>query len=221
VIAPRDRSAFLEPGDARPGSPAAAAPAGSSGQAFVLYLLSFVPTYVRWELGELARRGVPVRVVVPGTWPRAAMWDRIGGLPAGVNGRLGLRVADFHSWLSRGSWSVAPAAASVLARATARQGPAVVPLAGRSLREGTFRHFLAAAWLAEQLRGTPVARVHVHFARDAADVGLLLARLLGVPSALGACNACWSDHPGSSPFPSSTGDTWGTSSARTSPHAFT
>ena len=154
---------------------------GSPGRPVVLYLLRFVPTYVRWELEELARRGVPVRVVVSKPWSRATMWDRIGGSPVGGNGDLGIRVEDFHGWLSRESRSVAPAAADVLVRSIARHARTALWLAVRSLREGTFRHFLAAGWLAERFRGEPIARVHAHFAKDAADIGVLLARLLGVP----------------------------------------
>ena len=54
-------------------------------------------------------------------------------------------------------------------------------LAGRCLREGVFRHFLAAGWLADRLAREKIGRVHAHFATDAAWVGALLAELLGVP----------------------------------------
>ncbi len=148
----------------------------------VLYVLSFVPTYVEWELRELVRRGVPVRVVLPPPWPRASMWDGITGFDRGAAGGLDVRTADFHVWLTEPAGALARRAAALLTRLARRQrGRVAFRLAARCLREGTFRHYLAAAWLADVLRDEHIGRVHSHFATDAAYVGLLLAQLVGAP----------------------------------------
>ena len=92
------------------GSPAAAHPrATEPGQGgAVLYLLPYLPTYVAWELEELARRGVEVCVVLSAPWPRAVLWDRITGFAPGAAGTA-IRRADFHAWLTDPARSLAPA----------------------------------------------------------------------------------------------------------------
>ena len=147
----------------------------------MLYLLTFVPSYVEWELRELSRRGVPLCVMLPAPWPRAAMWDHITGLDRGAAGALDIRTADFHAWLTRSARSLARPGATMLARLSRRRPRMTARLAGRCLREGVFRHFLAAGWLADRLAREKIGRVHAHFATDAAWVGALLAELLGVP----------------------------------------
>ena len=153
----------------------------------VLYVLSFIPTYVAWELQELVRRGVPVCVVLPAPWPRASMWDRITEFDRGAPGGLDVRTADFQLWLTQPARALARRATALLTRLARRQPRAAVRLAARCLREGTFRHLLAAASLAEVMceraaHAAPrIARVHAHFATDAAYVASLLAQLLGVP----------------------------------------
>lgn len=179
---------------------AAASPATRS----VLYVLTFLPTYIQSEIGELQRRGVRVSVVLPAPWPRAAMWNQITGLDRNVPGGPELRIADFRSWLTERPRVLVRPAARLLARVWRRRGARALRLAVRSLRDGTFRHYLAAASLSEVLTdrsaeaegGAPeeqpegragaraVGRVHAHFATDAAHVGAALAGLLGVPFSL-------------------------------------
>lgn len=155
--------------------------AESRRPAAVLYVLSFVPTYVEWELRELVRRGVSVRVVLPAPWPRASMWDHITGFERGAPNGPVIRPADFHDWLAQPARALVRPAAALLTRLRRRRPRAAAGLAVQCLREGTFRHFLAAAWLAEVLGEEPIGRVHSHFATDAASVGSLLAQLIGVP----------------------------------------
>ena len=171
----------------------------------MLYVLSFMPTYVQWEACELRRRGVPVSIVLPAPWPRAAMWDHITGFDRHASGGPEVHTADFRHWLTKPIRALAHPAALLLARVWRRRGRAALRLAARCLYDGTFRHYLAATWLAEVLadgstgvvggvgEGQPlrpprrgdgalvVGRVHAHFATDAAEVGALLAQLLGVP----------------------------------------
>jgi glycosyltransferase involved in cell wall biosynthesis len=147
----------------------------------VVYVLSFVPTYVDWELRELARRGVALCVVLPASFPRASMWDHITGSDRSAEGGPGVRTADFHAWLEGPARTLARPGSRVLARWARRAPRTTSHLALRCLRDRTFRHFLAAGDLADALRAQPIARVHSHFATDAACVGALLAELLGVP----------------------------------------
>ena len=171
----------------------------------MLYVLAFMPTYVQWEVDELSRRGVPVSIVLPEPWPRAVMWEHITGFQR--NGPHGPQVhtADYRRWLRIPLRALARPAASLLVTAWRRRGAAALQLAVRCLRDGTFRSYLAAIWLCEVLAGESarvahragvgraalrprsgdaalvVGRVHAHFAGDAAEVGSLLAQLLGVP----------------------------------------
>lgn len=144
----------------------------------VLYVLSFVPTYVSQELRALAQRGVRVRVVLPAAYPRAAMWDHING---GGLRDPDVRTIDFHWWLAAPARAIARPGAALLARLVGRFPHRALQVAARSAREGTLRHLLAAACIIEAMRGEPIDRVHSHFATDPAYVGLLLAELTGVP----------------------------------------
>jgi glycosyltransferase involved in cell wall biosynthesis len=149
----------------------------------VLYVLSFVPTYVQWEVGELVRRGIPVCTVLPPAWPRASMWQQITGFAPGASDGPVVRAADFHAWLARPIDSLARPA-GVLLRRSRRRVRGLPRLAARCLRDGTFRHFLAALWLADLLQAERFTRIHSHFATDPAQVGALLAQLTGVPFTL-------------------------------------
>ena len=149
----------------------------------MLYVLSFVPTYVQWEVGELVRRGIPVCMVLPAAWPRAAMWEQITGFAPGARGGPAVRAADFHSWLARPMNTLARPAVALLTRSRQRRG-GVARLAARCLRDGTFRHLLAALWLSDVLQAERFTRIHSHFATDPAQVGALLAQLAGVPFTL-------------------------------------
>jgi glycosyltransferase involved in cell wall biosynthesis len=149
-----------------------------------LYVLAFVPTYVAWELNELERRGVTVRVVVPAAWPRASMWNEISGGAHGAGNGVDVRSLDFHHWLVQPARALVRPGAGVLARLTRRRSHLVPRFALRCLREGTSRHFLAAGELDEMFGEGEIGRVHAHFATDAAHVGALLARLRGVPFTL-------------------------------------
>ena len=183
VYAARELDAAATPDPGSAPQPAAA----PRRRASVLYVLSFVPTYVQWEMRELMRRGVPVSVVLPAAWPRAAMWDHITGFDRHAPDGPAVRVADFHGWLAQPARALARPAALLLARVWRRRARVALPLAARCVREGTVRQYLAAAWLAEVSTGGDapaidrISRVHSHFATDAAYVGSLLAQLLGVP----------------------------------------
>lgn len=173
--------------------PAVAPPESRS----VLYVLSFLPTYILSELRELQRRGVRLTVIVPAPWPRAAMWDHITGLDRDAADGPELCTADFRSWLTRPPKTQPRRVAQLLARVWLRRGAPALRLARRSWRDGTFRHYLAAAWLSTVLtdrspalgvgrgeRRCAIDRVHAHFATDAALVAAALAELLDVPFSL-------------------------------------
>lgn len=167
----------------RPGPADAGAALAPGRHGGVLYVLSFLPTYVQWEVSELMRRGLPVCTVLPAAWPRAAMWEQITGVAPGASGGPVVRTADFHPWLSRPIDRLARPAVALLAGAR-RRLPGIPRLAARCLRDGTFRHLLAALWLADVLQAERFTRIHSHFATDPAQVGALLAQLAGVPFTL-------------------------------------
>jgi glycosyltransferase involved in cell wall biosynthesis len=148
-------------------------------RASVLYVLSFVPTYVEWELAELVRRGVRIRVVLPGAWSRAAMWDRIRDGADG--GGAVVHTADFHQWLAQPAHGLVRRAARLMARRLRHHPRRTVRLAARCVRDGTVRHLLAAIWLTEVLGEHAMAGVHSHFATDAAVIAALFAELIDVP----------------------------------------
>src|SRR5262245_55276477 len=71
-------AAAMGPGDRGRATMTVAARA-PAGQGALLYLLSFLPTYVQWELEEIRRRGIAVEVILPEPWPRSVLWDQITG----------------------------------------------------------------------------------------------------------------------------------------------
>src|SRR5215470_3863191 len=86
----------------------------------LLYLLSFLPTYVQWELQEICRRGIPVEVILSAPWPRSVLWDEITELHGRPPEGLRVRALTFHAWLSAPMRSLASEARPLLARVLAR-----------------------------------------------------------------------------------------------------
>jgi glycosyltransferase involved in cell wall biosynthesis len=160
------------------GSAEAAAELPSCGaRGVTVYVLSFLPTYIDTEIRELTRRGVAVTVVLPAPWSRSALWDQMTGFRHGADQAMDVRSADFRHWLVA-PWQVLLRDAGLRLTLLLLRHPT---LAVRCLREGTLRHLIAAQALCEVLDGARVERVHAHFATDAAQIGALLAALLGVP----------------------------------------
>jgi len=120
-------------------------------QGTVLYLLEFLPTYVRAELEELQRRGQPVAVVLPTDSPRASMWEALAQEGAGNRGNPDL--------LASLPWPL--------------------PRLGQEGFRTRLRRL--AGPLARTLSNLGVVRIHAHFAKEAALLGCLLAEELGIP----------------------------------------
>jgi colanic acid/amylovoran biosynthesis glycosyltransferase len=149
-------------------------------QGSVLYLQGFLPTYIHREVTELARLGVRVHVILPESDPRASMWDAITGVQASSQGELRISRWLPYSWLRLPVDALkerAPREVVSFLEDGGRGGP----IAARCLEEDTLEHLMVAIRLAQRLEGEAIARVHVHFAAELAEVGILLAELLDVP----------------------------------------
>jgi colanic acid/amylovoran biosynthesis glycosyltransferase len=110
---------------------------------YTLYLLSFIPTYVYWEINELLRRGINVRILLLGNSSRSSMWKKITGL-------------DKDTILSQ-------------------------YFIGNIETSGDESYQQTAKKISELLINEPVERIHTHFAKKEAQVGIRLAKILNVP----------------------------------------
>lgn len=146
----------------------------------VLYLLSFLPTYVHWEVSELVRRGIKVHLVLSAEYARGTMWDGITGFRRAAAGDLQVTTLDYYLWLALPDRQLFRRGVPVLLPLLLRE-PRLLRLAQRCWRESSFRHLLAAAWLARHLANQRIKRIHGHFVGDVAQVGMLLAEILGIP----------------------------------------
>lgn len=137
----------------------------------ILYILGFLPTYVKWEMEALAREGHQVLALLPsetGGGPTHRLWNSITGTgeTAGVST---LRIMPFELFVSP-----VPALAGPSIRSLARFSGMI-----KALSAGEFRYFLAAS---ETLRRLPgdwrPDHIHAHFAGDQAHIAGILADLL-------------------------------------------
>ncbi len=148
--------------------------------ASVLYVLTFLPTYIHREIDELIRRGVAVDVVLPQPTDPPSIWDAITRFDGPENRIRAHRIMPYQ-WLGQCREElltrVPPNTLAFIANSDHASR-----LAERSLTEGVFAYFMIAAQLAHKLEN--LKHVHAHFAKDAAEVGALLAELSGVPFTL-------------------------------------
>jgi len=148
--------------------------------ASVLYVLTFLPTYIHREIQELIRRGMAVDVVLPQPIDPPSIWDSITQCDSPEHRIREHRIMPYQ-WLAQGDEEllahVPPSTLAFIANSDHASR-----LAERSRAEGVFAHFMIAAQLAQKL--DKLKHVHAHFAKDAAEVGVLLAELSGVPFTL-------------------------------------
>jgi len=116
----------------------------------VLYLLSFIPTYVYWEINELLKRGINVKILMLGNSPRSSMWQRISGLNRESDSYVNHKIIIEHF------------------------------IDTRELN-GIEDYIKMAQTLSQFLIKEPVNRIHVHFAKREAQIGLQLSKILGIP----------------------------------------
>ena len=110
---------------------------------YILYLLSFIPTYVLGEINELLRRGINIRILMLGNSSRSAMWENITGL-------------DKNSILSSNF------------------------IGSTELNVGE-TYIQTAEKISKLLIDENIGRIHTHFAKREAQVGIRLAKILGIP----------------------------------------
>lgn len=140
----------------------------------ILYVLGFLPTYVKREIEALAAGGHSIRVLLPEERaPRRTdgHWRRITGDPAG-GGVETHRVMPFRLFTAQSCRLAAP-----FIRGMRFPGNML-----KSLQHREFRFFLAAS---ETLRTFPKGWkphvIHAHFAGDQAHIASILASILGAP----------------------------------------
>lgn len=112
----------------------------------VLYLLSFISTYVHREINELLRRGVNVHILLLGNSPRSLMWKKITRLNKKGNKLPGNLILNRLTELN-----------------------------------GLDSYNSAAEKIAKLLKDLTVERIHTHFAKRDAQIGLQLSKILGIP----------------------------------------
>ena len=113
----------------------------------ILYLLSFIPTYVHWEINELLSRGINVQILILGNSPRSTMWEMITGLNNTVKNKL----------------------------------PGELVINNLTELNGFGSYHSAAEKIAKFLENVTVERIHIHFAKREAHIGLQLSKILGIP----------------------------------------
>jgi colanic acid/amylovoran biosynthesis glycosyltransferase len=113
---------------------------------YILYLLSFISTYVHGEINELLRRGINVQILLLGNSPRSLMWKKITKLNNRGNKLPGNPIINNLAELN-----------------------------------GCDSYDSAAEKIAKLLKDTTVDRIHAHFAKREAQIGLQLSKILGIP----------------------------------------
>ncbi len=116
----------------------------------ILYLRSFVPTYIYWEINELLRRGLNVRLLNLGNSQRSVMWEKITGL--NTNGKNKL--------------------------------PGELVINSLTELDESYSYHSAAEKIAKFLGDVSVERIHSHFAKREAQIGLQLSKILGTEFSL-------------------------------------
>jgi len=116
----------------------------------ILYLRSFVPTYIYWEINELLRRGLNVRLLNLGNSQRSVLWEKITGL--NTNGKNKL--------------------------------PGKLVINSLTELDESYSYHSAAEKIAKFLGNVSVDRIHSHFAKREAQIGLQLSKILGTKFSL-------------------------------------
>lgn len=146
----------------------------------IVYVLDFLPTYVVREAAGIIAAGFSVGIHLPVSGLSNGLWEKVvegTGLPDPSIVRTDVR----KDWCSLPAGRLLLQAAPVILRHLLATPIRFIRLACASLREGTFRYFLAGAGLAAGLRRAGPALLHSHFATDAAHTARWAAALLGVP----------------------------------------
>ena len=140
----------------------------------ILYVLGFLPTYVKREIEALSEEGVDMTVLLPSENSGSStsdFWQSITEDP-GRGGVATLRVMPFHLFLCS-PFKLCPP----LSRSLKHLRSLI-----SSLFHGEFRYFLAASETLKKLpQGWKPDVIHTHFAGDQAHVARIISRFIGVP----------------------------------------
>ena len=140
----------------------------------ILYVLGFLPTYVKREIEALSEAGNEITVLLPSenSGKRASeLWQSIAGDPEKDRVKT-LRVMPFHLFLCSSRKLFGPLSGSL--------GHPLALL--KSLVAGEFRYFLTAS---ETLRKLPDRWkpdvIHAHFAGDQAQIARIISGIIHAP----------------------------------------
>lgn len=146
------------------------------------YVLGFLPTYVSRELDELTQRGVNSLVLLPENCSTSTFWDRIvmsddEKKPDGV--RI-FRIMPF-SWFSCSFFLLMKESFQCLKGFFLHHPVRFTWAAWKAVGMGSFRFFLCGAYVAKFLELKKPERIHSHFAKESAHIGMWAAELLRLP----------------------------------------
>lgn len=140
----------------------------------ILYVLGFLPTYVKREIEALSEAGCEITVLLPSKKcgnSTSGLWENIAGDPSS-SGVKTMNILPFDLFLCSPFKLLKPLSGSLKHLRT---------LIG-SLSEGEFRYFLAASEVLGKLPREWIPDViHAHFAGDQAHVARIMAGIMGVP----------------------------------------
>jgi colanic acid/amylovoran biosynthesis glycosyltransferase len=146
----------------------------------ICYLLDFLPTYVAREVVEVIATGLPIDIHLPLSTLSDGLWEKVVEPSARLDTAVVKRDVR-KDWCTAPAWQMLLQALPTVLKSLAVRPVRSMELALDSIRHGTFRYFLAGMELAVRLRGTGTRLVHSHFARDASQIAIHTAALLGVP----------------------------------------
>jgi colanic acid/amylovoran biosynthesis glycosyltransferase len=130
-------------------------------------------------VAEVTKAGLSIDIHLPVSALSDGLWEKVlehSATPAAV-----VRRDVRKDWCTAPAWRMLLQSLPAVLRSFAVRPVKSAELALESVRNGTFRYFLAGVDLAVRLRGTGIQLVHSHFARDAAHIAFCAAALLGVP----------------------------------------
>ena len=140
----------------------------------ILYVLGFLPTYVKREIEALSEEGADITVLLPSEKSGSStsnFWQSIAGDP-GKGSVTTLRVMPFQLFLCSPFRLSGPLSGSLKHMKTLIS----------SLMHGEFRYFLAASETLKKLPpGWKPDVIHAHFACDQAHIARIISRITGVP----------------------------------------
>lgn len=150
----------------------------------IIYILSFLPTYIHNEISELGKRGILVDIMMPEESSEEDLWRFITNEENTTHNNVVIhRVVPFR-WLINSIIRIFSSPFSVLLPFIIHHPIRFVVTGFFAYRYGCLKYFMTGAFIASTVEKSEPERIHVHFAKDSAHIGLWAARLLKIPFSL-------------------------------------